>query len=130
MYTVTGMQITNTAHVCLYFVHLFEKSLKRDCKCGFSLWLHFHYPHATLGFFVSCGYSVDIIDKWDHLMTVILKPLNLKLSSSSSFSLLSPQHLTSHSVTWGFHILGPYVILISKTMALFSFLLIYLLAEV
>lgn len=58
-------------------------------------------------------------------MTVILKPLNLKVfSSSSSFSLFSPQNLTAYPVIGEFQVLGLYVILLSKRMALFSYLFI------
>lgn len=53
--TVIGMQIANTAASVSLFCSFVWKVFKRDCKCDFSLWFHLHYPHVTLGLFVSCG---------------------------------------------------------------------------
>lgn len=55
-------------------------------------------------------------------MTVVLKATqpHSKSPSSSSFSLFKPQLLTSYTVIWEIQVLGPYVIVLSKTVALFS----------
>lgn len=67
---------------------------------------------CVLGFLRRCR------DEWDHLMTATLEPLNLKLSSSPSFSLFN--HLTSYLVIWEFQVLELCVTLLFKIMVLFS----------
>lgn len=70
------------------------------------------------------GAQCFVVTLWmneiDNMMTTILQPLNLKFFFSSSFSHFNSQHLTSYPVIWQFQVLRLHVILLFKTMALFS----------